>query len=85
MKQYQVQQLSNQIYGLLKGTKSQPERARTITQYFLCEHCNGAGYFKDKHDNFGTECTCCKGEKVIGLEFSVKQINTVPRFAIIKE
>lgn len=85
MKTYNVQQVFNQIHGLLKGYKSQPKRARHIEQIFLCENCGGGGYFKNKHDGFGTECTCCNGAGRIKLEFSVKQVELEPKFEIVKE
>lgn len=56
-----------------------------MTQIYLCESCSGRGYFKDKHDDFGTECTCCNGAGRIKLEFSVKQVELEPKFEIIKE
>jgi DnaJ-class molecular chaperone len=82
---YQIQQVFNTVCGLLRGKKTSPERERRFTQIFLCENCTGRGYFKDKHNDYGTSCECCDGTGRIKLEFSVKQVDIKPSFKVIEE
>ncbi len=86
MKQTPPKQLSTLMYGLLKGTKSNPERLRDdIKQVFLCECCDGRGWFQDYHDNFSTSCKVCNGTGRIKLKFGVQVVPLMEGVMPLKE
>lgn len=72
---YRLQQLFNITSGILNGLKSHPEQERGyVTQIFLCEHCGGAGFFQNKHEECRVPCEVCSGKGRIKLKFSVQLV-----------